>query len=176
MYYSPASRVPVSLAAPCCLLTSCSVTDRLQLLHVILLAWRGFCSSFQLMIKRICSWPRKSIWILGAGLKQSGLLYYNNMLSLPLMTSYMLLCTNEVQEATKLPQLRDPQFLVRSLEWPFTFYLVYSFNASYQGKYLLLEVRALVCAIILRSIQYCIYSSTKQGLPMIGSHPLELLT
>jgi len=46
------------------------------------------------------------------GLKQSGLLYYNNMLSLPLMAAYMLLCTNEFQEALRMPQLQDPQFLI----------------------------------------------------------------
>ena len=50
-----------------------------------------------------------------AGLTQSGLLYYNNMLSLPMMASYMLLATTEVQEILKLPQVYNPQFLVSQL-------------------------------------------------------------
>ena len=48
------------------------------------------------------------------GLKQSGLLFYNNVLSLPLMAAYMLLGTTEFQDALRMPQLQDPQFLASS--------------------------------------------------------------
>lgn len=50
--------------------------------------------------------------LLSAGLKQSGLLFYNNLLSLPMMLLYMTLGTNELQEASKVEHLWNPQFLV----------------------------------------------------------------
>ena len=37
------------------------------------------------------------------------------MLALPMMASYMLLATTEVQEILKLPQVYNPQFLVSQL-------------------------------------------------------------
>ena len=46
------------------------------------------------------------------GLSQSGLLYYNNVLSLPMMVVTMLLMTTDVQQVIKLPQIREPMFLV----------------------------------------------------------------
>ena len=48
-----------------------------------------------------------------AGLKQSGLLFYNNVLALPMMASYMFLCTDELRLALSMEQMKNPQFLVR---------------------------------------------------------------
>lgn len=51
--------------------------------------------------------------LLHAGLSESSLLYHNNVLSLPLMASYMLTATNEVQTVRQYPQLNNIWFLVR---------------------------------------------------------------
>ena len=47
-----------------------------------------------------------------AGLSDSSLLYHNNVLSLPIMASYMLVATNEVQTVREYPQLNNIWFLV----------------------------------------------------------------
>ena len=47
-----------------------------------------------------------------AGLSESSLLYHNNVLSLPIMASYMLIATNEVQPVREYPQLSNIWFLV----------------------------------------------------------------
>lgn len=47
-----------------------------------------------------------------AGLTESSLLYHNNVLSLPIMASYMLIATNEVQTVQEYPQLNNIWFLV----------------------------------------------------------------
>lgn len=46
------------------------------------------------------------------GLSDSSLLYHNNVLSLPLMASYMLTATNEVQTVHEYPQLSNIWFLL----------------------------------------------------------------
>lgn len=55
-----------------------------------------------------------------AGLTQAGLLFYNNVLALPMMAGYMLLATNEAQQALRLPQITQPHFLVRCPPLPFS--------------------------------------------------------
>lgn len=56
-----------------------------------------------------------------AGLSESSLLYHNNVLSLPIMASYMLIATNEVQTVQQYPQLGNIWFLVswESSRWQF---------------------------------------------------------
>lgn len=44
-------------------------------------------------------------------MSQNTLLLYNNLLALPLTSSFLFLATNEVQEVAKYPQLWDPRFL-----------------------------------------------------------------
>ncbi|KAL3162906.1 hypothetical protein ABBQ32_009349 [Trebouxia sp. C0010 RCD-2024] len=46
------------------------------------------------------------------GLTESSLLYHNNVLSLPIMASYMLIATNEVQTVQEYPQLNNIWFLM----------------------------------------------------------------
>ncbi|DBA85028.1 TPA: hypothetical protein ACH3X2_005762 [Trebouxia sp. C0005] len=46
------------------------------------------------------------------GLSESSLLYHNNVLSLPLMASYMLTATTEVQTVRQYPQLNNIWFLL----------------------------------------------------------------
>ncbi|DBA94567.1 TPA: hypothetical protein ACH3X1_002152 [Trebouxia sp. C0004] len=46
------------------------------------------------------------------GLSESSLLYHNNVLSLPLMASYLLAATNEVQTVRQYPQLNNIWFLL----------------------------------------------------------------
>ena len=48
-----------------------------------------------------------------AGLSDSSLLYHNNVLSLPIMASYMLTTTSEIQTVREYPQLNNIWFLVR---------------------------------------------------------------
>lgn len=48
------------------------------------------------------------------GLSDSSLLYHNNVLSLPIMASYMLTTTNEIQTVREYPQLNNIWFLVRT--------------------------------------------------------------
>lgn len=45
-----------------------------------------------------------------SGLDTFGLLYYNNVLSVPLMLGYLVLCTNELQGVLKYPRLGDASF------------------------------------------------------------------
>eukprot|EP00899_Mesostigma_viride_P007112 jgi/Mesvir1/16401/Mv18139-RA.1 len=45
------------------------------------------------------------------GLSDFTMLFYNNMLSLPLMVAYILLGTNELRDVVHYPKLRDPGFL-----------------------------------------------------------------
>lgn len=52
---------------------------------------------------------------LNTGLSESSLLYYNNVLSLPIMGSYMLIATDELQTVQQYPKLHNPWFLVRTL-------------------------------------------------------------
>jgi hypothetical protein len=44
--------------------------------------------------------------LLCAGLNQSSLLLYNNVLALPLMAAFLLLATNEAAEVATYPQVR----------------------------------------------------------------------
>ena len=48
-----------------------------------------------------------------AGLSQSALLFYNNVLALPVMTSFMLMTTNEIRDVAHYPQIHDSSFQVR---------------------------------------------------------------
>jgi solute carrier family 35 len=45
-----------------------------------------------------------------SGLDTFGLLYYNNVLSLPLMLAYIVLCTTEIAGVAAYPRLAEPQF------------------------------------------------------------------
>lgn len=47
-----------------------------------------------------------------SGLDSFGLLYYNNVLSLPLMLAYLLLFTDEVAGVAEYPQLFEPRFCI----------------------------------------------------------------
>ena len=47
-----------------------------------------------------------------AGLSQSALLFYNNVLALPVMTSFMLTTTNEIRDVAHYPQIHDSSFQV----------------------------------------------------------------
>jgi hypothetical protein len=49
-----------------------------------------------------------------AGMNQSTLLLYNNVLALPLMAAYLLLATNEVEEVMAYPQVKLKQMRVTS--------------------------------------------------------------
>ena len=51
-------------------------------------------------------------WCCGAGLNQASLLFYNNMISLPMMLGYTLLGTTELQSVRFYPQLYDWRFQV----------------------------------------------------------------
>lgn len=48
-----------------------------------------------------------------SGLSQSALLFYNNVLALPVMTSFMLTTTNELRDVAVFPQIHEPSFQVR---------------------------------------------------------------
>ncbi|BDA42559.1 UDP-N-acetylglucosamine/UDP-glucose/GDP-mannose transporter [Coccomyxa sp. Obi] len=46
------------------------------------------------------------------GLSQSALLFYNNVLALPVMTSFMLTTTNELRDVALYPQIHDISFQI----------------------------------------------------------------
>ena len=48
-----------------------------------------------------------------AGLSQSALLFYNNVLALPVMTSFMLTTTDEIRDVAHYPQIHESSFQVR---------------------------------------------------------------
>ena len=50
-----------------------------------------------------------------AGLSQSALLFYNNVLALPVMTCFMLMTTNEIRDVAHYPQIHDSSFQVCEL-------------------------------------------------------------
>ena len=45
------------------------------------------------------------------GLNQHALLFYNNLIALPLMAAFFLFCTDEPAGVAAAPQLRDPRFV-----------------------------------------------------------------
>ena len=47
------------------------------------------------------------------GLSQSALLFYNNVLALPVMTSFMLATTDEIRDVAHYPQIHESSFQVR---------------------------------------------------------------
>ena len=79
---------------------SCSCVSPCLSVHCRQICQKGLQSSYRLNL-------------LHAGLSDSSLLYHNNVLSLPLMASYMLTATNEVQTVRQYPQLNNIWFLVR---------------------------------------------------------------
>ena len=50
------------------------------------------------------------------GLSQSALLFYNNVLALPVMTSFMLTTTNEIRDVAHYPQIHESSFQVRTCQ------------------------------------------------------------
>ena len=48
-----------------------------------------------------------------AGLSQSALLFYNNVLALPVMTTFMLTTTDEIRDVAHYPQIHESSFQVR---------------------------------------------------------------
>jgi hypothetical protein len=50
--------------------------------------------------------------LISTGLSQSALLFYNNVLALPVMTSFMLTTTSELRDVALYPQLHDINFQV----------------------------------------------------------------
>lgn len=92
---------------------SASMAARLVSLHAPGHAAVSHCTadrSARQVCKAIIGWL---LSLLHAGLSESSLLYHNNVLSLPLMASYMLTATNEVQTVRQYPQLNNIWFLVR---------------------------------------------------------------
>ncbi|KAI7842780.1 hypothetical protein COHA_003526 [Chlorella ohadii] len=69
--------------------------------------WVSICvvstAAYLLLIKKLQD---------STGLDQNTLLYFNNVLALPLMAGFMLLATNEAAEVARYPQLWDPHFLL----------------------------------------------------------------
>jgi hypothetical protein len=49
-----------------------------------------------------------------AGLSQSALLFYNNVLALPVMTSFMLTTTTEIRDVAHFPQIHESGFQVQT--------------------------------------------------------------
>lgn len=95
--------------------------------HIMVQAWQlDFCSDWNrscscvMAVLALQTGLPDSLAIIGwlfdllrAGLSESSLLYHNNVLSLPLMASYMLTATTEVQTVRQYPQLNNIWFLVR---------------------------------------------------------------
>ncbi len=50
------------------------------------------------------------------GLSQNALLFYNNLLALPIMLAYLLLATDELQNVLQYPQLTSISFQARAPE------------------------------------------------------------
>lgn len=104
---------------PCSCRKRCLTARRKLSLRTAVCLWQSHCTLDSMCPQHILAYSHigthfllHSALVKCAGLSESSLLYHNNVLSLPIMASYMLIATNEVQTVQQYPQLGNIWFWV----------------------------------------------------------------